>query len=84
MKAEDLKAECERRGLDTTPLPGERGTCKTRPQMILMIREYIELKNTLSEETPDLANPAAKPRPRPSTAPRRSADEEDWDMVRHT
>ena len=82
MRAEELKAECEKRGLDTTPLPGTRGTCKTRPQMILMIREEVERRNS-NTGTPTPANQEERPRPKPSSAPRQagSSDDADWDMV---
>ena len=65
MKADELAAECLRRGLDVTPLPGERGARKTRPQMILMIREDVELRNSGSQE----AAARMSQRPRPSSSP---------------
>ena len=71
MTAERLCNECQMRGLDVSPLPGQRGTIKTRAQMILLIREDVELKSTiLGEMTPMCrAKAKAKAKARPSAAP---------------
>ena len=37
-----LLEECKARGLDTQALPGSRGEHRTRPHMILMIREDVD------------------------------------------
>ena len=83
MKADDLAQECIKRGLDVSPLPGQRGARKTRPQMILMIREYVELQSSSSQAA--AASPTeAVPRPRPSTSPNlqvAGGEEEGWDHM---
>ena len=85
MTAEELCRECRARNLDITPLPGHRGQVKTRPQMILMIREDVELKNSFLGDFP-LTNRLAKAKPKPTSAPTRCAaaaasTTADWTMA---
>ena len=78
MTSAQLCSECQLRGLDISPLPGNRGSVKTRPQMILMIREGVELKNS-SSGSQTQTNRAARPKPKPSSAPTRCVVP-DWTM----
>ena len=79
MTSAHLCNECQMRGLDISPLPGHRGSVKTRAQMILMIREDVELKNTfLGDQTQTCR--VARAKPKPSSAPTRCAAS-DWTMA---
>ena len=75
MSAEALVQECLTRGLDPLALQGQRGQYKTRPQMILMIREDVELRISTSQTEPP---PTARSR-RTSSVPSRV--ERDWVMA---
>ena len=67
----DLVRECSKRGISVEPLPGQRGAIATRPQMILKIREDVELRSMPSAGAATATASSAEPsrRPRPSTAP---------------
>ena len=54
MSQQDLVRECLARSLDPQALPDQqhRGAFRTRPQMILMIREDVELRITSSQTEP--------------------------------
>ena len=68
MNADTLVEQCILRGLDVTPLPGTKGIRKTRPQMIVAIREDVEVR--LAE--------AAKEKKKDQQAA--STTEGDWQM----
>ena len=79
MSVDELVQECETRGLDTTPLPGQRTPHKTRPQMILMIREQVELfTSNLPTPPAPIQNTATSSR---HLSPKRSNPiDGDWEM----
>ena len=76
MNAEARVQECLTRGLDPIALPGQRGQYKTRPQMILLIREDVELRTSTSQTEPP---PTARTR-RMNSAPSRPVAG-DWVMA---
>ena len=50
MKAADLVVECTKRCISVAPLQGEKGSQKTRPQMMLEIRNDVARRTTASAE----------------------------------
>ena len=75
MTAAQLKEECVTRSISTDPLPDQRGSTMTRPQMILKIREDVELRSAISSPEESRPARATSQRRRPSTAPHRSTTE---------
>ena len=50
MKAAELVVECTKRCISVAPLPGEKGTQKTRPQMMLEIRNDVARRTAASAD----------------------------------
>ena len=51
MKAADLVVECTKRCISVAPLPGEKGNQKTRPQMMLEIRNDVDRRLATAAKT---------------------------------
>ena len=79
MTVEALLAECAVRRLDTEALPGSTRRLKTRPQMILMIREDVELRSS-TLPTPAATTPSRAPKPSSSPTLPDEMDMDHWIM----
>jgi hypothetical protein len=80
MTADQLRIECIQRGMDVEALPGEKGPFKTRPQMILMIREDVELRRS-PLESPSDPTQVMRARPKSSSSRMPSDQDHDWQMA---
>ena len=70
MNVDTLIEQCILRGLDIAPLPGTKGARKTRPQMIVAIREDVEVRIAEAENEKKKDQQAASTR----------GGEDDWQM----